>query len=73
MSTKEKILNIVDALPEYKLAQILIFLQGIQFDDELEDDLFCEQLYQRYLDDPDPHKHDVISLEDLAAREGIAL
>ncbi len=44
MSTKEKILNIVDALPEYKLAQILIFLQGIQFDDELEDDLFCEQL-----------------------------
>ena len=73
MSTKEKIYSIVDALPEYKLAQILIFLQGIQFDDEMEDDLFCEQLYQRYLDDPDPHKHDVISLEDLAAREGIAL
>ena len=73
MSTKEKILNIVDALPEYKLAQILIFLQGIQFDSELEDDLFCEQLYQRYLDDPDPHKHDVITLEELAAREGIAL
>ena len=73
MSTKEKIYSIVDTLPEYKLAQILIFLQGIQFDDELEDDLFCEQLYQRYLDDPDPHKHDVISLEDLAAREGIAL
>ena len=73
MSTKEKIINIVDTLPEHKLAQILIFLQGVQFDNEIEDDLFCEQLYQRYLDDPDPHKHDVISLEDLAAREGIAL
>ena len=73
MSTKEKIYSIVDALPEYKLSQLLIFLQGVQFDADLEDDLFCEQLYQRYLDDPDPHKHDVISLEELAAREGIAL
>lgn len=53
MSTKEKIYSIVDTLPEYKLAQLLIFLQGIQFDAELEDDLFCEKLYLRYMEDPE--------------------
>ncbi|MBQ9663611.1 MAG: hypothetical protein IJV40_10720 [Oscillospiraceae bacterium] len=73
MSNRERIMQIVDRLPEYKLTQILVFLQGIQFDDDLEDDLFCEKLYQRYLEDDDPEKHNTISLEDLAAREGIAL
>lgn len=73
MSEREQVKLIIDQLPENKIAQILAFLRGVQFDDEIEDDLFCERLYQRYLEDADPQKHDVIALEDLAAREGIAL
>lgn len=73
MSEREQAKLIIDQLPDYKLGRILVFLRGIQFDDELEDDLFCEALYQRYLDDPDPDKHDTITLEELAKREGIAL
>ena len=73
MSEREQVKQIIDQLPEYKISQILLFLRGVQFDNELEDDRFCEQLYQRYLDDPDPHKHDTITIEELAEREGIAL
>lgn len=64
---------IIDRLPEYKISNLLIFLKGMQFDDDMEDDLYCEKLYEDYLNDPDPQKHDTITLEELAAREGIEL
>ena len=73
MSEKEQAKQIIDQLPEYKIGRILVFLKGVQFDDELEDDLFCERLVEDYMNDPDPHKHDSITLEELAAREGIQL
>jgi len=73
MSEREQVMQIIDQLPDYKLGQILLFLRGVQFDNELEDDRFCEQLYLRYLENSDPNKHDTISLEKLAAREGISL
>ena len=57
MSNREQIVQIIDQLPDYKLSRLLVFLKGMAFDDELEDDLFCERLYQSYLDDPDPDKH----------------
>lgn len=44
-----------------------------QFDDEIEDERYCEKLYQDYLDDPDPDKNETISLEELAEQEGITL
>ncbi len=73
MSEREQAKQIIDRLPEYKISNILLFLKGIQFDDELEDDAYCEQLVERYLNDDDPHKHDTITLEELAAREGVQL
>lgn len=73
MSEREQAKQIIDQLPEYKIGRILVFLKGVQFDDELEDDLFCERLVEDYLNDPDPHKHDTITLEELAEREGIQL
>lgn len=73
MSEREQAKQIIDQLPEYKVSHILLFLRGIQFDDELEDDFYCEQLVEKYLNDPDPHKHDTITLEELAAREGVEL
>ncbi len=73
MSEREQAKQIIDRLPEYKIGNILLFLKGIEFDDEIEDDLYCEKLVQEYLNDPDPEKHEGITLEELAKREGIEL
>ena len=68
MSEKEQAKQIIDQLPEYKMSKILYILKGIQIDDEIEDDLFCENLAERYLNDPD---HEVISFEDAIDRKSV--
>jgi hypothetical protein len=73
MSEREQAKQIIDMLPEYKISNLLLFLRGMQFDDDIEDDLYCQKLYEDYLRNPDPQKHDTITLEELAAREGIEL
>ena len=44
MSNREEAKQIIDKLPEYKIEKILLFLKGIEFDDEMEDDIFCENI-----------------------------
>ena len=39
MSDREQAKQIIDQLPEYKVSNLLLFLRGMLFDDELEDDL----------------------------------
>ncbi len=73
MSEREQAKQIIDRLPEYKIPSLLLFLQGVQFDDDIEDDLFCQKMYEDYLNDPDPGKHEAITIEELATREGIEL
>lgn len=73
MSDREQAKQIIDQLPEYKVSNLLLFLRGMLFDDELEDDLYCEHLVETYLNDSSPDKHETISLEELARREGIEL
>lgn len=73
MSERELAKQIIDKLPTYKISSLLIFLQGMQFDDEIEDDIYCEELVQEYLDNSDPEKHTGITIEELAKREGIEL
>lgn len=73
MSEREQAKQIIDNLPEYKISALLTFLRGMAFDDEIEDDLYCEKLVEDYLNSRDPDKHESILLEDLAKREGIAL
>lgn len=73
MNEREQAKQIIDMLPEYKIGNILLFLKGIQFDDEIEDDLYCEKLVEDYLNDPDPKKHETITIEELAEQEGITL
>lgn len=73
MSEREQAKQIIDQLPEYKIGNLLLFLKGIQFDDDMEDDLYCQKLYEEYLNDPDPEKDVGITIEELAAREGIEL
>ena len=73
MSEREQAKQIIDQLPEYKISNLLLFLRGMLFDDEIEDDLYCERLVEDYLNDTSPDKHDTITLEELAKREGVDL
>lgn len=73
MSDRDLAKQIIDTLPEYKIENLLLFLKGVQFDDDIEDDLYCQKLYEDYLNNPDPKKHESITIEELAAREGIHL
>ena len=73
MSEREQAKQIIDSLPEYKIGNILLFLKGVQFDDDMEDDLYCEKLVQDYMDNPDLEKTETVTLEELAKREGISL
>ena len=73
MSEREQAKQIIDQLPEYKMGHLLLFLKGMQFDDDIEDDWYCQKLYEDYLNNPDPEKDESITLEELAAREGIEL
>lgn len=70
MSEREQAKQIIDQLPEYKITKILYSLKGIQIDDEIEDDLFCENLAERYLNDPD---REVIPFEDAIREAGVTI
>ena len=65
MSEREQAKQITDCLPEYKISRLLLFLQGMQFDDEIEDELYCERLMDDYRSDASPDKHETITLEEL--------
>lgn len=72
MSDKEKVIQLLDKVPDYKIGYVLAYVQGITADEEA-DDRFCESLLQNYLDDQDSDKHDSISIEEFAKQEGIIL
>lgn len=73
MSTRDQALHLVQNLPEVYLRKAVAYLQGLMDANDTMDDIFCEQLLQDYLDDPDPHKHDTVTLEQLAADLGVSL
>ena len=73
MSEREQAKQIIDRLPDYKIGNLLLFLKGMEFDDDIEDDLFCQKMYEDYLNNSDPEKHETITIEELAARERIDL
>ncbi len=70
MSEREQAKQIIDQLPEYKVTKILYLLKGIQIDDEIEDELFCENLAERYLNNPE---HELISFEDAIKEAGVTI
>lgn len=72
MSEKEKAAAMLDMVPAYKMGYVIAYLQGLM-DDEAQDDAFCADMLKEYMEDPDPHKHDTISIEDLAAQLGVKL
>jgi lipopolysaccharide cholinephosphotransferase len=69
MSEREQAKQIIDTLPDYKMQAILMFLRGVEFGDELEDDRFCEELAEKYENDPD--KGQFITEDELCKELGI--
>lgn len=63
MSNREKVIALLDSVPDYKMGYVLAYVQGITADEEA-DDAFCERMVENYLNDPDPDKDETFSLED---------
>lgn len=70
MSNRERIISLLDDVPEYKMGYILAYVQGLTADEET-DDAFCQRLLDDYENDPDPEKDKEYSLEDCKREWGI--
>lgn len=71
MSNREKIIQLLNDIPDYKMGYVLAYVQGVSADEEA-DDIFCQRMVENYENDPDPHKNDRTSLEDCKKEWGIA-
>lgn len=71
MSNREKIIALLDSVPDYKMGYVLAYVQGITADEEA-DDLFCERMLENYENDPDPEKDKGYSLDDCKREWGLA-
>ena len=52
MSNREKIIALLDSVPDYKMGYVLAYVQGITADEEA-DDIFCQRMLENYENDPD--------------------
>lgn len=55
MSNREKVIALLDSVPDYKMGYVLAYVQGITADEEA-DDIFCQRMWESYENDPDPEK-----------------
>ena len=70
MSNKEKVVRLLDSVPDYKMGYVLAYVQGITADEEA-DDLFCKQIVDDYINDPDPDKEQEYTLEECKKEWGL--
>ena len=63
MSDKEKVIQLLDSVPDYKMGYILAYVQGITADEEA-DDLFCQKMVENYENDPAPDKDQEYTLDE---------
>ncbi len=70
MSNRERIIELLDNVPEYKMGYVLAYVQGITADEEA-DNAFCERMIENYENDPDPEKDESYSLEECKKAWGL--
>ncbi len=70
VSNREKVIALLDSVPDYKMGYVLAYVQGLTADEEA-DDLFCERMLKNYENDPDPEKERGYSLEDCKREWGL--
>lgn len=72
MSNREKIVRLLDIIPDYKIGYILAYVQGIAADEEA-DDAFCQRMIENYENDSDPEKDKTYTLEECMKEWGISI
>lgn len=70
MSNKERVIQLLDMVPNYKMGYVLAYVQGIAADEEA-DDIFCERMWENYENDPDPEKDEEYTLGQCMDEWGI--
>lgn len=63
MSNKERAIELLNQVPEYKMGYVLAYIQGITADEEA-DDIFCQRIVENFENDPDPEKDKTYTLEE---------
>ncbi len=71
MTNREKIIELLDSVPDYKMGYVLAYIQGITADEEA-DNIFCQRMLENYENDPDPDKDKGYSLEDCMKEWGLS-
>lgn len=69
MSDREKVLSLLDSVPDYKMGYLLAYVQGLTADEEA-DDAFCRKMYKDYLNDPE--RGDMVSFEEALKECGVS-
>lgn len=55
MSNRERVIELLEQVPDYKMGFVLAYIQGITADEEA-DDIFCQRMVESYENDSDPEK-----------------
>lgn len=71
MSNREKVVALLESVPDYKMGYVLAYVQGITADEEA-DDAFCQRMVENYENDPDPEKDKNFSLDECKQEWGLA-
>lgn len=69
MSEREQVIALLDSVPENKIGYVLAYVQGLTADENA-DDIYCQQLYSQYQDDPEKDKS--FTLEECKREWGLA-
>lgn len=70
MSNKERAIELLNQVPEYKMGYVLAYIQGITADEEA-DDIFCQKIVENFENDPDPEKDKIYTLEECKKEWGL--
>lgn len=69
MSNRERIIELLDAIPDYKIGYVLAYVQGVAADEEA-DDIFCQRMAENYKNASDEDKEG-IPLEECLIEWGL--
>ena len=58
MSNRERIIELLDSIPDYKIGYVLAYVQGVAADEEA-DDIFCQRMVENCENSPDDEKESV--------------
>ena len=66
MTNRERVVALLDRVPDYKMGYVLAYVQGITADDA-----FCQRMLENCENDPDPDKDRTFTLEECKKEWGL--